>query len=87
MSLSTSTNPLGESLCFIWRSRLTNSVGGFSGQWNYYINLDYWLRLTLRGDLIVISKQLGSFRITSSSWTSWIGLSAVSEARKFYVNH
>ena len=87
MSLSTGTNPIAETLCVMWKSQLTDRVGGFSSKWNFYLDLDYWLRLTLLGSLVVIPQQVGSFRVTSSSWTSQLGLSALFEAKKFYLAH
>ena len=87
LAISSGTNPLGESLCIMWQSRFTFSVGEFSKIWNYYIDLDYWLRLSVFGDLLMIPNKVGSFRISSSTWTSQLGLSAIFEAKDFYIKH
>ena len=87
LSISTGTNPLGESLCIMWRSNLTFSAGAFSNIWSYYIDLDYWLRLSCFGDFLFIPKKVGSFRISPTSWTSGMGLAAIFEAKKFYIKY
>ncbi len=87
LAISSGTNPLGESLCIMWQSWITSSVGEFSKVWNYYIDLDYWFRLSVFGDLLVIPNKVGSFRISSSTWTSRLGLSAIIEAKDFYLKH
>jgi glycosyltransferase involved in cell wall biosynthesis len=81
------TNPLGESCCLVWRTDLTKKVGEFSSKWNYFIDLDYWLRLAEHSPVLVIPEHLASFRISSTSWTSSIGLSSTLEARTFFGSH
>lgn len=86
-TLRRGTNPLGEPLCLIWKSDLTYRTGNFSSKWKYFIDLDYWIRLSEIAPIIRISEELGSFRISSESWTSSIGLKAIDEARDFFLHH
>lgn len=81
--LRTGTNPLGESMCITWKTELTKQVGPFSDKWRYFIDLDYWLRLAQQSPLYYTSEVLGSFRVSSGSWTSSIGFRTTREAKEF----
>lgn len=82
--IKSGSNPIGESVCIAWRSELTEIVGNFSDKWNYFIDLDYWIRLSGHSPLLVTDCHIGSFRISSGSWTSRIGLASIKEAREFF---
>ena len=82
--LSSGTNPLGESMCLTWKRNLTEIVGPFSGDWKYFIDLDYWLRLTKSSQVYYTSEVLGSFRVSRGSWTSSIGFRTTQEAKEFF---
>lgn len=81
------SNPLGEGLVVAWQTRLTEKVGSFSPEWHYFIDLDFWLRLTTHGLTAVTPQPMGSFRISPGSWTSQIGLSNIEEAKRFFLTH
>lgn len=85
--ISTGTNPIGESLCLMWKSELTSQVGPFSSRWKYFIDLDYWLRLARHSEIKIGDWKAGSFRISSTSWTASIGLGSVREANEFFHQH
>lgn len=80
--LRTGTNPIGEGLCVLWKSSC--GVGNFSSQWNYYIDLDFWIRLTKIGNIAQIQKVVGAFRVNQFSWTSKLGLQVTREAWHFF---
>lgn len=84
--LGTGTNPLCESVCLTWKSSLTEQVGPFSDQWKYFIDLDYWLRLSKMTAIFYSSEILGSFRVSPGSWTSSIGFKTTREAKEFFMN-
>jgi glycosyltransferase involved in cell wall biosynthesis len=86
-TLQRGTNPLGESLCLMWDTQLTEQVGEFSKRWNYFIDLDYWLRLSSISPVYYTPRMLGSFRISENSWTSELGLGVVREAKHFFFEH
>lgn len=85
--LKCGSNPIGESCCITWKSELTNKTGLFSQNWKYFIDVDYWIRLAAFSDLVVTPVQVASFRISSNSWTSNIGMKSIREAIKFFQNH
>lgn len=85
--LHTGGNPLGEPICLTWSSSLSGQVGPFSEKWKYFIDLDYWLRLSKRSPIYYSSEVVGSFRVSSGSWTSSIGFGTFNEAQRFFFSH
>jgi glycosyltransferase involved in cell wall biosynthesis len=81
--LNIGSNPLGEPLCLTWRSNLSDQVGPFSENWKYFIDLDYWLRLSKRSPIYYSSEVVGSFRVSPGSWTSAIGFRTFNESQRF----
>lgn len=78
----TGTNPIGEGLCVLWKSAAT--PGSFSPTWNYYIDLDYWMKLLQIGPIVQSETIIGAFRVSATSWTSNIGLKVGGEIWKFF---
>ncbi len=87
MTLRQATNPVGETLGVIWRSDIVRSSEGFSFVWKYFIDIDFWLRISKHGDFLILPNVVGSFRISRSAWTKTIGLRAITEAKEFYFGH
>jgi glycosyltransferase involved in cell wall biosynthesis len=85
--LITGTNPIGETLSVIWRSDAGMNVGGFSNYWQYYIDIDFWLKISKFGEFVFVPELVGSFRVSRSAWTSRIGVKAIREATRFYGSH
>jgi glycosyltransferase involved in cell wall biosynthesis len=85
--LSSGSNPLGESICLTWKSDLSEQVGPFSKHWKYFIDLDYWLRLSKTSLIYYTTEVLGSFRVSQGSWTSSIGFRTTREAKDFFFSH
>jgi glycosyltransferase involved in cell wall biosynthesis len=81
------SNPLGESLCWMWQREVGIQIGSFSDQWQYFIDLDYWLRLSTKTDVLLVPATLGSFRISRFSWTSQLNWATISESFGFIMNH
>jgi glycosyltransferase involved in cell wall biosynthesis len=79
---SSGTNPIGEGLCVLWKTRL--GPPEFSSRWSYYIDLDYWLQLAKSGPIYQTDVVVGSFRVTRSSWTSQIGMKVSKEITKYF---
>lgn len=63
---------------------LTEIVGPFSRHWKYFIDLDYWLRLSRLSEIYYTTEVIGSFRVSPSSWTKSIGFGSIREAREFF---
>jgi glycosyltransferase involved in cell wall biosynthesis len=85
--LRSGTNTLGEPVCLTWRRTLSDQVGPFSDKWHYYIDLDYWLRLVKVSAIYYTTDLVGSFRVSSGSWTSSIGFRTINEARTFFSTY
>jgi len=81
------TNPIGESCCISWRTELTPVVGNFSNYWKYFMDLDYWIRLSALTTIVVSPIEIASFRVSPQSWTSTIGISSAREAKLFFTTH
>jgi glycosyltransferase involved in cell wall biosynthesis len=85
--LQRGANIFGEGLSVSWRTDLTKKVGLFSSDWNYAIDLDYWVRISSFGPILMSSENAGSFRISRSSWTASIGSRSLKEMWNFFVHH
>jgi glycosyltransferase involved in cell wall biosynthesis len=81
------SNPLGESLCWMWQRDLGLQIGSFSNEWQYFIDLDYWLRLSTKADVLLVPVSLGSFRISRFSWTSQLNWATIGESFNFILKH
>ena len=81
------SNPLGESLCWMWQREVGIQIGSFSDQWQYFIDLDYWLRLSTQTDIFLVPVKLGSFRISQFSWTSQLNWATIGESFSFILKH
>ena len=81
------SNPLGESLCWMWQRELGLQIGSFSDEWQYFIDLDYWLRLSTKADVLLVPVSLGSFRISRFSWTSQLNWATIGESFSFILKH
>jgi glycosyltransferase involved in cell wall biosynthesis len=62
-------NPIGEPAAVLFRRDDALKAGIFREDAGYVIDLDFWLRLLLRGDLFVVDEILASFRVSSGSWS------------------
>lgn len=80
--LRTGTNPIGEGLCVLWKAEA--GIWNFSTDWHYYIDLEFWIRLTKIGSIIQTEDVVGHFRVTRTSWTSTIGVGVVREIWRFF---
>ena len=63
------TNLFGEPSAVLLRAAALKQVGLFDGSRNYVIDLDYWCRLLLQGEIAVIPESLAAFRVSTGSWS------------------
>src|SRR5262249_6220538 len=77
------TNPLGEPSLTLFRRDAALECGGFSAGMAYMIDLDFWMRLLVRGDLWHLRETLGAFRVSTRSWSRRIGADQARQARDF----
>lgn len=66
-------NPIGEPTAVLFRSDILKKNGYFCGSIPYIIDLDYWCRILLHGNLYVIPESLCAFRVFSKAWSAKIG--------------
>lgn len=70
MFIRKGANCFGEPSFAMFRTNALLQSGGFSNSWSYLIDVDSYLRCLAFGSLIPLSENLGSFRISKSSWSS-----------------
>ena len=76
-------NPIGEPTAVLFRSEILNKIGYFCGSIPYIIDLDYWCRILLYGNLYVIPESLCAFRFFSKAWSAKIGYLQISHFIQF----
>jgi glycosyltransferase involved in cell wall biosynthesis len=76
-------NLIGEPGAVMFRKTLADQVGKFNGHISYIIDLDYWVRLLLKGDAYCLKAPLASFRVSSGSWSVAIGTKQSDEYNRF----
>ncbi len=64
MLVRSGTNPIGEPLTTMYRKAVADKIGMFDNSLPYCIDIDYWMRLLMHGNLLVSSEPLGAFRIS-----------------------
>ena len=63
------TNLIGEPSVVLFRRRAALASGLFQQPATYAVDLEFWCRLLLMGDLYVIPASLGAFRVSAGSWS------------------
>ena len=77
------TNLLGEPGAVLFRKSLADRVGSFDATNPYVIDLDYWFRLMLHGDVYYCAEQLAAFRVCADSWSVAIGAGQSNDLQNF----
>lgn len=70
LSVRLGTNIIGESASGLFKADILNLSGLYNGENLYLIDMEFWSRLLLQGNLYVIDKVLYAFRISSDSLSS-----------------
>jgi glycosyltransferase involved in cell wall biosynthesis len=73
------TNPIGEPAAALFRREDALAAGLFREDAGYVIDLDFWLRLLLGGDLYVVDEVLASFRVSSGAWSTSLARSQAAQ--------
>lgn len=76
-------NLLGEPSSVLLRTEAVRETGFFNAQFSLCVDLDYWSRLLLRGDLYMIPESLCGFRISRKSWSMSVSRSQISDYLSF----
>jgi hypothetical protein len=74
------TNLIGEPTAVMFRRAVLPRVGNFSIAIPYVIDLEFWCRLLLAGDIVVMRDSLCAFRVSADSWSVQV---ADSQSRDF----
>jgi len=61
------TNPLGEPAAIMFERGMVQKAGQFDGTQVYVIDIDFWTRILLLGDLFVIHAPVCAFRLSAGS--------------------
>jgi glycosyltransferase involved in cell wall biosynthesis len=64
------SNYFGEPSFALFRTDALRSTSGFSNSWAYLIDVETYMRCLKFGSLITLNKNLGSFRVSSTSWSA-----------------
>lgn len=74
------TNPIGEPAAVMFRADRVSCTGTFDEPDGYAIDVGFWVRVLLTGDLYVLDETLCAFRVHDSSWSARVG---TSQARQY----
>jgi len=77
-SLKYGTNIIGEPAAGLFRRNILDKTGLSNAENLYLLDLDFWSRVLLEGDLFVVDKVLYGFRISSQSLSADLGLKQIS---------
>lgn len=69
-TLRAGTNMIGEPSAVLIKAETAKRIGLFDASRPYVIDLDYWLRLLVVGDMYYLADNLCSFRMSRQSWSS-----------------
>jgi glycosyltransferase involved in cell wall biosynthesis len=64
------TNLVGEPSAALFRRDAALRAGSFQAEARYTVDLEFWCRLLLLGDLYVIPDSLSAFRVSTDSWSA-----------------
>jgi len=76
------TNAIGEPVAVLFRAAAFARTGGFDKTRRYMIDLDLWVRLLGHGDLFVVPRTLGAFRISRGALSTTVAKSQARETRE-----
>lgn len=77
------TNLIGEPGAVLMRTDLARHLGPFDDREFYVIDLDFWSRALLRGDLFVLPEVVAAFRVAAGSASVRIARSQSRDFRRF----
>jgi len=63
-------NPVGEPACVMFRRRDYDAIGGFDGTIVFAMDIDAWLRILTRGDMIGQPEAQAAFRMWTESFSN-----------------
>jgi glycosyltransferase involved in cell wall biosynthesis len=82
--LRTGTNPLGEPSTVMFRRTALTEAGGFDPNWRYVIDLKAYVEIAKRYKIALIREPIGTFRVSSSSWSAALAKRQSAETRQLF---
>jgi glycosyltransferase involved in cell wall biosynthesis len=76
------TNLIGEPSATLCSRAVLQAVGGYSLAESYMVDLDLWMRMLDRGNLVYLPESLCTFRVSRMSWSSRLARHQAREARQ-----
>ena len=76
------TNLIGEPSATLCSREVLHAVGGYSLTESYMVDLDLWMRMLDRGNLVYLPEALCTFRVSRMSWSSRLARHQAREARR-----
>jgi glycosyltransferase involved in cell wall biosynthesis len=80
--LRSGSNFFGEPSFALYRTEELRKVEGFNPSWSYLIDVISYLNILEYGNLSPVTENLGSFRISSTSWSATLATQQRTEALK-----
>jgi hypothetical protein len=77
------TNLIGEPGAVLMRTALARELGAFDDREFYVIDLDFWCRALLRGDLFISAEEVAAFRVAAGSASIRVARSQSRDFRRF----
>ena len=77
-------NPVGEPACVMFRRRDYDAIGGFDGAIVFAMDIDAWLRILTRGDMIGQPEAHASFRMWTESFSNSHNRQQLGEHLRFF---
>jgi glycosyltransferase involved in cell wall biosynthesis len=77
------TNLVGEPSAALFRRRAALAGGLFQTPATYAVDLEFWCRLLLAGDLYAIPESLSAFRVSGSSWSVRVASQQATDMKMF----
>jgi glycosyltransferase involved in cell wall biosynthesis len=82
-SIRRGTNIIGEPPCVLLRTETVGKKGGFDGSNPYLIDFDYWCRILLDGEIVMLDGPLSAFRVSKKSWSFDLSRRQADSFRRF----
>jgi glycosyltransferase involved in cell wall biosynthesis len=76
------TNLVGEPSATLCARDALLDAGGYALDQNYMVDLDLWMRMLHRGNLVYLPESLCTFRVSRTSWSSQLARRQAREARR-----
>jgi len=85
-TVQSGTNIFGEPQAVLIRTEQARQAGGFNPNYGFCLDLDFWFRLLMLGDLYRMEDALCAFRVSENSWSTGLSGKQAAEYRRFLAD-